>query len=426
MTSPSFLTFPKFLAIGLAGLLASCGGDDDDAASQPVNAQLTLRFAQAGPEHAEPQVHLSGVLPQSAAKEELVTAIKNSFAYPIQLTDGLERRVAVDPAPWLAPLTACVGDLLGRVSSLKLEFSGRSLAVDCVSGSEEDNTAVRELTVKQFASSVVHVSHDKFRVESVQARPAQVTISMTPRGELTLRGFLPNQELKDQITTAAKQASWHRSVSIDDSIIVRPYAEKPDWVEDLVAFLSIFLDSPQSRQIYVSSDSVRVTGQARSDREKRSVVYAAGRAFLDSNIPVSDSVAIQALTAEQRQQVLARQSLEDYVKRIHIYFGSGHYYVEKTERRKLQAIAAKLSITETEEKLRIVGLTDGKGDPEINESIKRERCKSVHKLLLELGCDPDRLILGLDYTGEGVPGESPEKLRRCEFQVVKPPFTAEG
>ena len=86
----------------------------------------------------------------------------------------------------------------------------------------------------------------------------------------------------------------------------------------------------------------------------------------------------------------------------------------------MQAVAAKLSITETNEKLMIIGLSDGKGDPGTNRWIMDERCKSVFNTLVEMGCDQNRLVLNPNATGKPRPNETPEQLRRVEFHVISP------
>jgi outer membrane protein OmpA-like peptidoglycan-associated protein len=407
---------PNLSVFGSALLLLSCGGSDDDAAKAPVSPQLILVYAQAGLENPEPEVQLTGVLPASVSKSSLTNTIKSAFPYPVKITDQLKLAENVTPVPWIAPLENAIPELLSRSSTLTLQFDGPSLAVQGISSTEEDSAAIRSLTIGAFSTSIQHVSH-RLRVEVVKGAPSAVTISIDDTGNITLHGILPDQKLKDAVTNAIEESVWVNN-SIENGIVVRSYAAPPKWIEPLVAFISVYFNTPQSRQLYVGDDSVRLGGRARSDYEKRSIVFAAGRAFLAADLPVNDTLTVVELSPDQRQEVLARQSLADYVKSIHIYFKSGAHTIDNAEKPKLRLVVAKLSIIKTDEKLMVVGLADSKGDPEINESVKRDRCKSVYNALVEMGCERGRLVLGLDFDKTPDPNDSPDKQRRVEFRVV--------
>ncbi|MCB1097809.1 MAG: OmpA family protein [Verrucomicrobiae bacterium] len=420
---PSYFTHLLTLAyiVGSAALLVSCGGgSDDDSANKALLPKLTIAYSQSGNDGVNPEVQLSGLLPSSASKKTLIDAISGSFPYPIKIVDQVEQKSNVPAPDWYPLLPAALPGLFSKASSLTIAFDNRALELTGVSDTAEQKDAVAKDSVQAFSSAIDYVNH-KLRVEKVKPRPSQLSITMDESGKVSLRGLVNDNATRTSIEAVLGNETWHGSnVRISNEIEVRPYAGAPSWAAELRSFLPIYFDTPQERSLFISSDSVRLGGKVRSEQEKRSLVYAAGRAFLDSDLPVADTLVTNRLTEDQRRLVLSRQSLSDFVSRIHIYFESGHHTPTPEEKRKIQAVAAKLAITETDEKLLIVGLTDGKGDKETNDWIKNERCKAVYNTLIEMGAEPSRLVL--DPKAEGTPraNETPEQSRRVEFHVFSP------
>lgn len=415
------LVFPTFCA---TAFLTSCGGDSSDESAKAARPKLTITYSQSGSETMDPEVTLSGTLPSSLSKKPLLDSIRSSFNYPIKVTDNISQQQNVPTPAWFALLPDALPGLLTKASSLTIAFNDRALEVQCVSETEELKDAISRDSVAAFSGAIDYVNH-KLRVEKVKPRPSQLSITMDESGKIALRGLVNDNAIRTSIETVLGKETWHgKNVRISNEIEIRPYAESPKWAEELQTFLPIYFDTLQERSLFINSDSVRLGGKVRSEQEKRTLVYAAGRAFLESDLPVADTLVTNRLTQDQRRLVLSKQSLSDFVSRIQIYFASGHHTPSEAEKRKIQAVAAKLSITETEEKLMIIGLTDGKGDAQTNKWIKNERCKSVYNLLIEMGCDESRLILKPNAEGRRRGNESPDQLRRVEFHVVSP--TAES
>lgn len=411
------ILFPAAVAAGI--LLAGCGGDSGDTDKDRIAPpKLTIAYSQEGSDGLNPEVQLSGILPSSLARKPLIDSLRASFPYPIDIKDTIAQKPGVRTPDWYRLLPGALPGLLAQTSSLTLAFDDRSLDVQGVSETEQAKEAVARDTVSAFSSAIDYANH-RLRVERAKPRPSLLSIAMENTGSISLSGLVNDEATRTAIEAVLGRQTWHGAgVRITNGIEVRSYAEAPTWAEDLFLFLPICFDTPQERSLTISSDSVRLGGKVRSGQEKRSLVYAARRAFQGSNLPVSDALVITRLTEAQRRAVASRQSLSDFVARIRIYFDSGHHVIPVQELRKIQAVASKLAVTETGEKLAIVGLTDETGDPGTNKWIKDERCRAVYEALIDMGCDPSRLVL---HPGdEGNPGadETPEQRRRVEFHVV--------
>ncbi|MDA0811349.1 MAG: hypothetical protein O3C21_03005 [Verrucomicrobia bacterium] len=407
----------QVIVIATTALLIGCGGGDDDSAKK-ATPKLSIAYSQSGSDGMTPEVHLSGLLPSSFSKKPLVDAINGSFPYPIKIIDEIAQDQNVPTPDWYALLPAALPGLFAQASSLTIAFDNRSLELTCVSETAEKKDAVARDSVLAFSGAIDYVNH-KLRVEKVKPRPSQISITMDESGKVSLRGLINDEATRTSIEAVLGKETWHGTdVRISNEIEIRPYAEAPTWASELRSFLPVYFDTLQERSLFISSDSVRLGGKVRSEEEKRSLVYAAGRAFLESDLPVADTLVTNRLTEDQRRLVLSRQSLSDFVSRIHIFFDSGHHTPTPDEVRKIQAVAAKLAITETAEKLSIVGLTDGKGDAETNNWIKNERCKAVYNALVTMGADKDRLVLDPEAVGKPRENETADQLRRVEFHVV--------
>ena len=401
-----------FIVATTAALLIGCGDGSDDATGKAALPKLTVAYSQSGSDGMSPEVHLSGLLPSSISRKPLLDAIKGSFPYPIKVIDEVSQDPNVPTPEWYALLPAALPGLFAQASSLTIAFDNRALELTCVSETAEQKDAVARDSVLAFSGAIDYVNH-KLRVEKVKPRPSQIAITMDESGKVSLRGLINDEATRTSIEAVLGKETWHgANVRISNEIEVRPYAGAPNWASELRSFLPIYFDTPQERSLFISSDSVRLGGKVRSEEEKRSLVYAAGRAFLESDLPVADTLVTNRLTEDQRRVVLSRQSLSDFVSRIHIYFDSGHHTPTSEENRKIQAVAAKLAITETGEKLMIVGLTDRKGDAETNNWIKNERCKSVYNALIEMGADKSRLVLDPEAAAKPRENETADQLRR--------------
>ncbi|MGK0189605.1 MAG: outer membrane protein OmpA-like peptidoglycan-associated protein [Verrucomicrobiales bacterium] len=412
--------FSFCIVIGAATMLTNCGGDSSDDAAKAAKPKLTIAYSQTGSDSLEPEILLSGLLPSSLSKEPLLDAIRSSFAYPVKTIDNIVQKPNVPAPDWYALLPKAIPGLFSKSSSITITLDGRALEVKSVSETVEDKDAIARDSVLAFSGAIDYVNH-RLRVEKIKPRPSQLSITMDEAGKVVLRGLINTDATRTNIETVLRNETWHGSdVRISNEIETRPYAEAPKWAEELQSFLPLYFDTLQERSLFINSDSVRLGGKVRSEQEKSALVYAAGRAFLDSDLPVADTLVTNRLTQEQRRIVLSKQSLSDYVSRIQVFFASGHHTPAESENRKIQAVAAKLAITETDEKLMIIGLTDGKGDDETNKWIKNERCNAVYNLLIEMGSDESRLILQPNAEGRRRSNETAEQLRRVEFHVISP------
>ena len=356
------LFFPALASIASVVFLANCGDSSTSADKSGSLPKLVIAYSQEGSDGLNPEVRLTGVLPSSLSKKPLLDAVQRSFPYPIKIIDEVALQSSVPSPEWYPLLPEALPGLLAKTSSLTLSFDDRALDVQCVTETAETKDAVARESVLAFQGSIDYVNH-RLRVEKVKPRPSQLSITMDETAKVTLRGLVNDEATKTSIEAVLGKDTWHgANVRISNQIEVRPYAEAPKWAEELRYFLPMYFNTLQERTLFISSDSVRLGGKVRSEREKTILVYAAGRAFLESDLPVADTLVVNRLTEDQRRVVLSRQSLSDYVSQIRIYFNSGHHTPSAAERRKIQGVAAKLSITDTDEKLMIVGLTDDKGD----------------------------------------------------------------
>jgi outer membrane protein OmpA-like peptidoglycan-associated protein len=115
------------------------------------------------------------------------------------------------------------------------------------------------------------------------------------------------------------------------------------------------------------------------------------------------------------------EAAEDLFSR-NIYFNTGSSYIKPEHREHLREAVAALKASGVDVTLLIKGHADSRGDPQINESLSRERAKAVYDLLARQGVEPKQMeFVGVGAAeAETANGEYAWKQeRRVELTVVK-------
>ena len=249
------------------------------------------------------------------------------------------------------------------------------------------------------------------RVASGQKKPAQpmtagmIAISVDPTG-VRLDGDLPDQGVKSSLVGTCDAVTGARKVA--DATKVSPSIKTESWYGALPACLLAVSEHLAQGEFRIGEGRATLQGVAKTGAGRDRLLAAIARA-LPNEVRFEDRTTVPTEPAE------------DLFSR-NIYFNTGSSYIKPEHREHLREAVAALKASGVDVTLLIKGHADSRGDPQINESLSRERAKAVYDLLARQGVDPKQMeFVGVGAAeAESANGEYAWKQeRRVELTVVK-------
>ena len=248
-------------------------------------------------------------------------------------------------------------------------------------------------------------------VASGKSKPAQrltagmIAISVDPTG-VRLDGELPDQGVKSSLVGTCDAVTGARKVA--DSTKVSPSIKTEPWYEALPACLLAVSEHLAQGEFRIGEGRATLQGVAKTGAGRDRLLAAIARA-LPNEVRFEDRTTVPT------------EAAEDLFSR-NIYFNTGSSYIKPEHREHLREAVAALKASGVDVTLLIKGHADSRGDPQINESLSRERAKAVYDLLARQGVEPKQMeFVGVGAAeAENANGEYAWKQeRRVELTVVK-------
>ena len=220
-----------------------------------------------------------------------------------------------------------------------------------------------------------------------------------------LNGDLP-EGVKMSLVGTCDAVPGERKVADDTKS--SPDVKPEPWYRSLPACLMAVSEYLAQGEFRIKGGRATLLGTAKSCSGRDRLLAAVARA-LPNDIHIDDRTTAPA---EQGNDFTTQN----------IYFNTGSSYVRPEDRQSLRHAASSLKAGGGDWTLLIKGHADSRGDPQVNESLSKERAKAVFDLLAELGVNPKQM----KFVGVGATQNGPEdsdsgfkQERRVEVTIVK-------
>lgn len=365
---------------------------------KPKSPVFTIRLTG---EHLE----MSGLMPDDASGRQLFSHLRDEFAQ-LEFVDRFEVCDEVAEVQWLTEAKQLAPIFVREIAESGFLEIGKYGVV--LSGEVESGDSIE--TLQLAAGEFEERSRLSTRIDLsvLPEREPSFELYFDKTGSLQIRGEVASSQFKDELLGALM--TNFPDMVVHDHLVISDEVRRGKWGNATALAVDV-VKSVENARVGFNPSKIFLAGVVPSEARIDELVRMA------SSLVEEGSVENQLDVAPP-----GPEWIEVDFSQSAIYFDSGSTHVDDSQEDNLARNRELIELLMPEEEILVVGYTDHRGDPSVNQRIGLNRARSVRDRLASLGIDADRMKI--QHVGEDVSNVKDEELwksRRVEIARLEEP-----